>query len=454
MDNSKNLFKNESQPNDKKVIDQLTADELTYLLRYLNPQVFETNQVIDYLNTHENVKKEIFTLFLTPSAKKRMGLTYLSKFGEVKRDQFLKRIPIYFYDVNIKEEFSPTMTELFDGFCKFKTKLTPIVDFDSGEYMYPNNFDFEELYRILEEIIYVYGFALDKVFDYIIRQCGTIKDFEIFNYWYKYLKLIEYKKGDNINPFPRNILFSYNTELVNRNKPYVIFRPALIPDIEGEEKIALYREENSIVIGGLFPIDEDGNPVYEWIGIWAEGYITRENRVPESPFTEEDIPRPISARLRPALKTTIAYELGPKTRIFVAIKEVRGKDEFFGNEKVDEYWQDGYIAPSLMKLDCTYLERVRIEREISLKKASDDTGINLRTYQRIETGEVTPDALNIFRIMNYFGISSYENLIKREIIKDLKFEKFKGGKSLSDYLDKTSDDLKSEEQKQEIENKD
>ena len=105
--------------------------------------------------------------------------------------------------------------------------------------------------------------------------------------------------------------------------------------------------------------------------------------------------------------------------------------------EIKEYWQQIYAGPKVMELDCNAIVERRIKRNLQPKDVSDETDINLRTYQRIETGEVKPDALNLFKIMNYLNIESYEDIIKKDRIDDEGLEKFKSGKKPSDFIVKS-----------------
>ena len=53
-------------------------------------------------------------------------------------------------------------------------------------------------------------------------------------------------------------------------------------------------------------------------------------------------------------------------------------------------------------------------------------GVQVRTYQKWESGETIPDGFNLIRIMNYLDIKSVQEFVKCEPILDPGFEKFMG----------------------------
>ena len=79
--------------------------------------------------------------------------------------------------------------------------------------------------------------------NYLVEQTGSVKNYEIFDYWMKYLKLIEYRKtGDKKTRdlsvlFPRNILYSYNVELEKRGLTPKIYLVARQIDFDVENGI-------------------------------------------------------------------------------------------------------------------------------------------------------------------------------------------------------------------------
>lgn len=420
-------------------ITPITSEEELIVRKFINPQFFDVEAIINYLNNNSSIKKEIFLGFLTPSSKGRFYLSYLSAYQETRRDIFIKRIPIYFYDINLKNELMPTMTDFFDGYARYVTHETTFESFEGNENEYPPGFTFEPLYKIIDELSDEYSIQIEQVLNYIQQQRGSVGHYEIFRYWYHYFKLIKHNPTEEDVIFPRNILYSYNVELEKNGLKPIIHFPATWED-ENEGVYVTYREDNELKIGGFFPIDDNGEPVLKWIGIWTENVKSLQYAVAKKNEFDNQIPIQLEYKMRPALKVSLKFELDSKTRIFLGYRRVIGYDDFLGEDKVREYWALEYCGPALMKLDCSKIVEKREELGYSIKQVAEATDINLRTYQRIENGEGSPDGLNLIKIMNYLDIDSYEDLIKKDIILDSGFEKFLSNKKISEFLDDENND--------------
>lgn len=415
----------------QSVINPITSEEELIVRKYINQQYFEIDKIIEYLNTNSFISKDIFLNYFTPIARGKFNLTYLNSFKEINRDKFIKRIQIYFYDVNLKNEFQPSMTDFFNGYLQFINKGKKIETFNEFDKLYPSDIDFEPLYSILDELIYDYSIDIDRVLNYIQEQRGSVKYHIIFRYWYGYLKLLDFNKINDIKMiFPKNILYSYNVELEKNGFKPIIHFPATLGD-DNDSPYVVYRRNKVLNIGGFFPFDDEGNPVFKWIGIWFEN-VKNIKWVVSKPKTQE---HDIQYNSSPSLRMVLKFELCHNTRIFLAYRQHIGRDEFMEEEKFKEYWKLEYCGPSLMKLDCSIITKKREELGYSPKDVSEATGINLRTYQRIEVGEGSPDGLNLIKIMNFLDIGFYDELIKKEEIIDDGFEKFMDGAKLSEFID-------------------
>ena len=76
--------------------------------------------------------------------------------------KFLRRLPIYFYDINNDDDFNLSMTDFFNGYYSYKTNKSIEYYFEDGlrKIKYSDDFDFEELYKLIEEVIYKYNTIL------------------------------------------------------------------------------------------------------------------------------------------------------------------------------------------------------------------------------------------------------------------------------------------------------
>ena len=75
---------------------------------------------------------------------------------------------------------------------------------------------------------------------------------------------------------------------------------------------------------------------------------------------------------------------------------------------------------------------------MSIKDVADATGINIRTYQRTESGESSPDGLNLLKLVDFFNLDP-DDLVHKEIIEDDDFSKFRSGKTPSDFINNEDD---------------
>ena len=103
-----------------------------------------------------------------------------------------------------------------------------------------------------------------------------------------------------------------------------------------------------------------------------------------------------------------------------------------------------------MRLDLRSISKIREEKGLSTKDVSEATNINLRTYQRIEQGETTPDALNLLKVINLLNISDINSLVKKEIIVDPNLEKFSSGKKPSEFIKVIQNEMDSEDIEEEV----
>lgn len=423
-------------------ISKISSEEENIVRRYVNPQYFDVNAMINYLNSHSLIGFYIFEECITPSFAKQVTWTYLKVLTLTERSSFIKRIPIYFYDLNKENNFSPSMTDFFEGYKKsilgdssdnLEFEIESIIDeereFDK-QYTYPEGFNFESLYSILDDVIFKYGVPINKVFEYIFSQVGNIEDFETFEKWHHYISLKDNLSEENV--FPANLYFSYNVELEKHGLKPILYYPAETSD---DDYIA-FKSKDEFIIGGFFPYDQNMKIALKWIAVWTENIEEVSISIPKySKIDFENFDYKNFREFRPALKTTLRYKLKPDSRIFIANKRIIEKDEFIDENKYEDYWAEHYAGPLKMEFDPTRIVKIREEKGLSPKDISDATGINLRTYQRIENGEGSPDGLNLLKIMNFLDIDSYDELIKRNEIKDDDFEKFRSGKEPSEFIE-------------------
>lgn len=408
--------------------------------RYVNQIFFDQEIFINYLNEHDIIDFAIFEESLKPVAEGGgVHWTFLTAYKPIQRSLFIKRLIIYFFDVNRKENIEISMSDFFDGYYKAINGLAkPDVEMDfmqRAPYTYNKEKDgFEKLYSIIDDFSTTYGINPEQMLTYLYDQSGSVKNYSVFQKWYSYLKLLN--DTENANLFPKNIFYAYNVLLEKNGMKPLIYYPAKVRDELDSEKTMAFRVNKNFIIVGMFPVDDEGNPAMQWIAIWTENTLGPRSLVRDL-SNDDDGNGNIMLLKEPALRTTLKFGLTSNSKIFIGEREIERNDEFNEVAEIKEYWQQIYAGPKVMELDCNAIVERRIKRNLQPKDVSDETDINLRTYQRIETGEVKPDALNLFKIMNYLNIESYEDIIKKDRIDDEGLEKFKSGKKPSDFIVKS-----------------
>lgn len=407
--------------------DVITPEQELIVRKYVNQKYFDVETFIDFLNQYEIITFDIFK----NSQKKRKGIDYgfLSSFRAIKRDIFIRRIPIYFYDINL-EDYDLEISSLFNDYARIHNKddvdygkMAENDEFDLtlAHVSFYNRFlnfdtDFEPLYKRIEFFMYSMKIDISDMLEYIYEQSGQVS-LDIFDKWFDYLNLDT--KNSVIDTFPKNLLYSYNVALINNNRQPIYYFPNNYHILNRREK-----NKTCVKITGQFPIDNNGDLVIEWIRLWTEN--VDKIYVDPKKYAENNETN-VAYKYWPfrdgKLTNSIIIEVNPDSRVFIC-----------ENEKKDGLWEQIYCGPKLIKLDYTKLTSIREKLGYSIKDVSDNTDINIRTIQRIESGESMPDGQNLIKIMCFLGIREYTNLIKKEIIEDPSYEKFNSKNTPSFWL--------------------
>ena len=72
-----------------------------------------------------------------------------------------------------------------------------------------------------------------------------------------------------------------------------------------------------------------------------------------------------------------------------------------------------------MEFDYIAMKTARTDLGMTQKDVADAIGASVRTYQKWESGDTTPDGHYLLRIMNWLNIDDVQELIKYTIPKDL-----------------------------------
>lgn len=344
----------------------LTSKDMEKIREAVNPQYFDVDKLVEYLNTHEVVGNDVFkgVVIDQESMPGRLMGDLKDKFGfsPIPVETFIRRIPFYFYYPDDDEK---RITHAWLGAIvrrvEWKTEKT---DEEIAA-------DLEKMYQALEEILYHFHISVEDIFAYMDIREKKLKT-EQFMEWYDYLKLCEQLHWYDF--MPEAFMYKYNMALeAAGRKPVIYDLDEMMP---GEY---FWRNGNTIDIQGTFPVDPAGKPVLRWIGIILKnaGDITCK--------TKEN---------HTAWEITIG--LTPRTELYAR--------NIYNDEDEGEKWYRLYAGPLTMEFDFTVLKESRQRLGYTQKEVAEAVGATLRTYQKWEIGETTPDSKFLLRLLNWLDI--------------------------------------------------
>ena len=253
----------------------------------------------------------------------------------------------------------------------FKDKLKQFINvtdddyIDSAESDYSDDFDFEELYKLIEEVIYKYNIPFKKVLEYIYEQIGAVSDYDIFNKWIKYIRLLDVVNENLV--FPKNLFYSYNVVREKNGLQPIMYYPS---EWKMKNAVAAERHGDIFKVGGYFPVDENNMPALKWIGVWFEDVtiLPVNGQVVEY---DKSLIRMVEDNYKPALKVSLKFKLTPNSRIFVYRKETLHIDSFTDeeakifNERIEKF-ENGNLE-NVCEVTLEELEQRIIKLETGIK---------------------------------------------------------------------------------------
>ena len=386
--------------------EKISSEQENIVRKYVVTNYFDVEKIIEHLNANPIVEKDIFTSCLTEEGAKTITFTYLKEYKPLMREIFIRRIPIYFFNLKINDnKFNAIhdMSDLFKTYAKFiKNKNENSCENESlfntvfehknvGDDIFAG-VDYEPLYSILEKIMYIYKLDLRKSFEYIVDQFGYL-DYKFFSKWDKYLGLLQFI--DNDNPYPHNLLYAYNIQLERIGKNPIIYLPDEYKVITGNNGI------KRIIFRGSFPFDENNNLIERWIGVWTEnvGEMHLRTKAIEG-LDYKEIPLDIVKKLSAVLFNQFFITLQEDSLVFIGKESIEEFDDLFSTSYVvNNFWEQIYVGAKRTLFDSAIISKTREKNGISQKEMAEKIDVNLRTFQRIESGESTPDGLNLIKIM-------------------------------------------------------
>ena len=366
----------------------LNKEQENFIKQYINKEIFDVEKVIYYLQLHDIVGEEIFEIAQKENKYYGRLITHGYGYNPISTDVFVRRIPFYFYTPEFEHDMLGDLSDIIISIYKLDTH--DIKD----------NNTLEELYGILEKMFYVRGMSIRDIMNYAHKISHTNYEGEFFYKWAHYLDLCDKLHIDN--KYPKNFLFETNRVLKMAGEEPDIFEPGYVGFNE-----PYIRDGNEIIVGGEFPYTEDNQAALQWIGVWLENaaYV----KVCDAYGMDE--PKFIEKELH--------IGLTPSTKIYLPNTT---KD----NKLI---WEPIYFGPLVMEFDNSTLKKFRKRAKLTQKIVAESIGIQIRTYQKWEKGEVKPDGYNLIRLMNFLDISSVQDFLKNTPIEDdINYTKFRNRK--------------------------
>lgn len=356
----------------------LTTQEQKVIDQYVDETFYDSEKLIKYLNMHDIVGNEVFSY----CDKRKNGgdrSTYSVWLDDEEGYQplpvsaFVKRVPFYFYTRDVEN--------------------TALVDRGTLHYLYSSSVqdcqndirDIESIYLALEYMFYSLKLPLSRIFSYWINQTGQVSGDGFFQ-WNHYLHLCE---GLGITDhFPEHFITAYNEVLEASDMPAIIYE---ISECGLGE--AFFRNGTKIEFEGRFPCDKNGKPLLKWIGIKATNVIN------------------ISCSVEKSKCGRLWIGITPSTVIHVL--------NFYNDTNDDgDYWYQVYAGPKTMQFDYSVLKERRKKLGFTQQQVADAVETTVRTYQKWESGETTPDGHFLIRLLNWLDIPDIQNVIEYTAIQN------------------------------------
>ena len=345
----------------------LTEKDKSIIEQFVDERFYNRDKLVKYLSIHEIVGNEVFEYCLKKEYASEHWNVRNSRWLEDEHGyqplsvpRFLKRVPFYFFVADYDNN------KVGDLGCILSGALHDIR----------RKQNLEEYYLILEYMFYERKLTLEDIFQYTIDQTHLVSQNEIFLQWNHYLHLCDSLGIDD--PKPERFITRYNEVLEKCALKPVIYeiRDMCMGDV-------FWRNGSQIEFEGVFPCDENGNPIMKWIGLQVKNggeiYCSCTKSEPG----------------------TLVVNLKPDTMIY-ALNVYNKKSE------AGDYWYQIYAGPLKMEFDYEAIRDARIRLKYTQKQVAEAIGASVRTYQKWECGETTPDGHYLMRILNWLDLPSVQ----------------------------------------------
>ncbi len=344
----------------------ISNEQKDFIYEYVDEKYYDTDKLIKYLELHDVVGNEIFLLCdkkIDDHPTYSCLLDSDSFYSPLSVECFIKRIPFFFY-VGYKPEDESNnlgnLSEILSAYYDIKKDSKMKID---------------DVYSELEFAFYQLKLDLSQIFNYYIQQCDRT-DKSMFFHWCDYLHLCVKQNCDDY--FPERFITAYN-DLLEKSR----LKPIIYEVSENMRHELFYRYRNVIEFEGVFPCDSNGQPIMKWIGIKAQNI------------------KNISCNCEKSKRGTLYIEITPNSIIHII-------DPYSENYE----WYHIYSGPKMMKFNNSVLKEYRKKLNYTQKEVADAIDTSVRTYQKWEAGETTPDGHYLIRLLNYFDIDNVQDIIE------------------------------------------
>ncbi len=398
----------------------ITEQQKEVIRKYVPEKYFDQERLIKYLSLHDMVGVEVFMYVAKESYdnalkgyetvlpilfKETRNLKIVSgeednyrkveKFEPEPVDVFIRRIPFNFYhegdDIRVDGNGKETLVWRPVAITNLTYALG--VDPMSTIYYHRNNpLTLEDAYTKLEYLFYEKGYTLEQIFSYPDSITWT-ESSDMYGDWFDYLDMCLQLGWDDL--MPAHFYYKYNLAREALGIEPIIF-PIMEYDCEAwardRNQVQFYkRNGNKLEFFGVFPCDDNNEPVLRWIAVDIKDAGT------------------VSCSDKNELECFMTVTLTPQTVIHAQTFE---RDDI-GNEleDVEPKWVQIYAGPQTMSFNYKVLKERRSILGYTQQEVADAVQANIRTYQKWENGETKPDGYYLLRIMNWLDITSINDVI-------------------------------------------
>ena len=391
----------------------LNEKQIKIIRQFVSDTYFDVERLIKYLQLHDMVGIEVFKYVAKevfheyPNNSTVLPVTFIDethgeRFEPQTVDTFVRRIPFTFYvvgnptciDKEGKEQEVWRQLEI--------TYLTYCVGHEAGSSC--NNhretpLTMEDAFQKLEFLYYEKGYSLEEIFSYTQTEQWCCSD-DGYADWFDYIDMCIKLGWDDY--MPKAFYYRYNLAREALGKdPIMFYIQEFDPEAwkdKGPDAVEYYqRRGNHLFLYGMFPVDEDGNPILKWIGV----EINDADSV-TTDYLESDY-----------YFFHINIKLTPQTVIRAL---VYAEHDEVGNpiKSGGMVWMKIYAGPQTMSFNYKVMKERRKALGYTQKQVAEAIQTNVRTYQKWENGETTPDGYYLLRLLNWLDIHDVTQVIKYE----------------------------------------